>query len=186
MKKSKTGPKQHIKLRKRTEEFLNKTPQAIKKMSPMDVRNLVEDLQIHQIELEMHNDELRKALEELEKSRMKYFHLYDHVPIGYFTFDQNGLILEVNHTGTELLGVQRRYLMKSGFSRFIASDFQDVFHCHRKRVFETKTKQTCELKLVKKDGTLFHAQLESIPVQGDDGNFQIGTAITDITEGKRT
>lgn len=123
---------------------------------------------------------------ELEESRNRYYDLYDFAPIGYFTFDRNGLIREVNLTGTDQLGIERSHLMKRGFSLFVAPDFQDVFSFHYKRALKTRTKQTCELRLLKKDGTPFYAQLESIAVQDSEGNFsQLRTAITDITDRKR-
>lgn len=95
---------------------------------------------------------LREAQAGLERSRDRYLDLYDFAPVGYFTFDRKGLILEVNLRGADLLGVERRFIQKRLFSRFIAKEDQDVFYLHRKKVLETGTKQTCELKLLRKDG----------------------------------
>jgi len=173
-------------LRNRSEELLRGRAEDIQGIPGDDIQKLVHELQVYQIELEMQNEELRKAQVELEESRNRYYDLYDFAPIGYFTFDQKGLILEVNLAGADLLGVERRYLMKMASSRFVAPEDQALFSCHRNKVSESKARQTCKLKLVKRDGTPFYAQLESIAVQDTEGNFnQIRTAITDITDLKR-
>jgi PAS domain-containing protein len=88
--------------------------------SEEDTKRLVHELEVHQIELEMQNAELKRSQEELELSRNKYVELYDFAPVGYFTFDLSGLIRKVNLTGAKLLGVERRLLAKKPFSSFIA------------------------------------------------------------------
>ncbi len=123
---------------------------------------------------------------QLAEARDKYFDLYDFAPVGYFTLDKNALVVEANLTGANLLNVERRSLINSAFTRFIAPDFQDSFYFHRRRVVETATRQTCELKLLKNDGTEFYGLLESIAVPDAEGNFkQFRTTITDITERKQ-
>jgi PAS domain S-box-containing protein len=94
--------------------------------------------------------------------------------------------LEANLISADMLGVERSLLIGEPFSRFITSDTQDVFYFHRKKLFETKNMQTCELKLLKKDGPQFHAQLECILIKDTEGNItQTRTAISDISERKR-
>jgi PAS domain S-box-containing protein len=173
-------------LRARAEELLRARRDEIQDIPVDDIKELIHELQVHQIELEMQNEELRRTQIELEDSRNKYFDLFDLAPIGYLTLNQEGLIQEVNLTAADLLGVERRYLIGRGFSRFIAPDFQDVFYHHHKKAFETRTKQGCELKLFKKDGTSFHVQVESVAAQDAEGNFnQLRMSINDITERKR-
>ena len=190
MSTQKTGLKGRMKhktssLRKRAEEFLNKHPEAIKEIASVDVKKLVEDLHVHQIELEIQNEELRRAQLELEASRDKYSNLYDFAPVGYATVSEKGLILQANLSCAAMLGVERSSLIRKPFSRFITKDDQDVFYLHQKKLFETKAKQTCELKLVRKDRTQFHAQLESIVVKDTKGGIpQTRTTITDINERK--
>jgi PAS domain S-box-containing protein len=151
-----------------------------------DIQELIHELQVHQIELEMQNEELRRAQIELEDSRNKYFDLFDLAPIGYLVLNQEGLIQEVNLTAADLLGFDRRYLINRGFSQFIAPDFQDVFYLHRKKVFEVKTRQGCELKLFKKDGTSLDVQVESVATWDAEGNFnQLRISILDITDRKQ-
>jgi len=109
----------------------------------------------------MQNEELRMAQKELEESRDRYSDLYDFAPVGYFSFDKNGLILEVNLTGAKKLGVERNFLIKKPFSLFISLDSKDVFYLHLLQVFRTGVRKTCELKIVLKKGVEFDAQLES-------------------------
>ena len=155
-------------------------------MSAEDIEKLVHELQVHQIELEMQNDELRRAQEEIERSRSKYSDLYDFAPVGYFTFDQKGQILEVNLTGARLLGVERPLLIRKPFNLFVMPDFLEQFHSHRLKVFKSTSLETCELQLRKRDGTFFSAHMESIPVKDIEGDFtQIRSAVTDVTERHR-
>ncbi len=172
-------------LRKRAEKFLDKNPETIKEITSGDVKKLVEDLHIHQIELEIQNEELRQAQLELEASRDRYSHLYDFAPVGYFTLSEKGLIEEANLSCASMLGVERSSLIGKPFSRFICKDDQDVFYFHRKTLFEANAKQVCELRLVRKDRTQFHAQLESIVAKNPTGGIaQTQTTITDINERK--
>ncbi|MCX9011351.1 MAG: PAS domain S-box protein [Candidatus Methanoperedens sp.] len=127
-----------------------------------------------------------QPLQVLEESRSKYADLYDLAPISYFTFDKNGIILEVNLTGATKLGVERGFLIKKPFSFCIVPDSRDVFYSHLQQVFRTRTQQTCEIKLVGKGGIQFDAQLESLLVQDSEGkSSQCRTVIIDITGHKR-
>ena len=97
-------------LRKRAEELLRQKIADVKDISgplPEDVQKLVHELQVHQIELEMQNEDLRRAQLALEESRDRYLDLYDYAPVGYFTLDKNALILEANLSGAGLLGMER-------------------------------------------------------------------------------
>jgi PAS domain S-box-containing protein len=173
--------------RKRAEKALKDQTADLQKLSTEDVQHLVHELQVHQIELEMQNEELRRTQSELEDSRNRYSNLYDFAPIGYFTFDKNGLILEVNLTGANILSIERSFLIKKPFSLFIAFSSRNVFYLHLRKVFRTNTKQICEIKLVDKDKNQFDARLESLAVQDSKGNFsQCRTAIVDVTELKKT
>jgi two-component system cell cycle sensor histidine kinase/response regulator CckA len=130
--------------------------------------------------------ELRRTQSELEEARNRFSNLYDFAPSGYFTFDNNGLILEVNLTGANKLGIERSLLIKKPFSLYINFSGRDIFYLHLRNVFKTGTRQTCEIKLLDKNKNQFDAQLESLAVQDSKGNFsQCSTAIIDITERKR-
>ena len=184
MKGSKSKSSQHKELRKQAEEFLNKNRAAFKKAPYRDVRNLIEDLQIHQIELEMQNEELQKVRLELEESRDKYFDLYELAPVGYVVLDKKGYLLNANFSIIRQLGVEDKgHLIGKALPSFLAPKNRDVLYFHLKEVFETGARQTCELEFVKKDGTGFYAQLESIAVRDVAGIFsQCRTSLSDITE----
>ena len=103
---------------------------------------LVHELEVYQIELEQQNAELRRAQEELELSRNTYAELYDFAPVGYFTFNVRGLIREVNLTGAQLLGAERRKLTNKPFSGFIAdADGREVYSDHLKKVLQRQGMQ---------------------------------------------
>jgi PAS domain S-box-containing protein len=174
-------------LRKKAEKKLKKEDERVKKMSLLDVRDLVHELGTNQIELEMQNEELRRAQEELEASRSRYAELYDFAPVGYFTFDARGLIREVNLTGALQLGITGRLLVNTPFVGFIAEDEdRKIFYTHKKEVFTTEARQSCEIRLRKKGGTVFYAQLQSGAAQNIDNKAgYIRTAVIDITERKR-
>jgi PAS domain S-box-containing protein len=138
------------------------------------------------MELEIQNEELRRTQIELEESRNRYSNLYDFAPIGYFTFDKKGLIIEVNLTGASKLGIERSFLIKKPFSGYIAFGSSDVFYLHLREVFRTNTRQTCEIKLVDKNKNQFNVWLESLAVKDSGGNFsQCRTVIIDVTELKK-
>jgi len=172
-------------LRKRAETELREQTAEKQGMSLKDAQPVIHELQVHQIELEMQNEELRDAQIQLEESRNKYSDLYDFAPVGYYTFDNKGLILEVNLTGADLLGSEKSALMKQPFPRFIRREDQDVFYLHLQAVFETKSKRTCEINLKTKVKSEFIVQLLSIPIKDIDGNYsRTRTAMLDITERK--
>src|SRR5580700_9656509 len=115
-----------------------------------------------QIELEMQNEELRRTQQDLEASRERYFDLYDLAPVGYFTLNEQGLILEANLTAAKLFGVARGVLIKQPLSRFILPEDQDIHYRHRKALLETGTPQSWALRVLKKDATPFWVRIEAI------------------------
>jgi len=176
-------------LRRRAEEiFLEKTaalPENLEALSPKEIRWTLHELRVHQIELEMQNEELRRAQAELDAARARYFDLYDLAPVSYCTVSEQGLILEANLTAATLLGVARWALIKQPISRFILPEDQDIYYRHRKQLFETSEPQGCELRMVNKDGTTFWAWLEVTVAQDADGAFVCRVMLSDITERKR-
>jgi two-component system cell cycle sensor histidine kinase/response regulator CckA len=179
-------PKDKTTLKKQAQEFMSKNPAAIKNIPPMDIKQLIEDLQVHQIELEMQNEELRRLQQDLEKERDKYSDLYDFSPVSYFTIDEKGIILEANLTAAAMVGVARGFLIDRPFSDFIVWDDQDVFYRHRRKLYERKTRQTCELRIRAQQGPEFYTHLESIVVPEDKKNSNlIRTAVTDIQARKQ-
>ena len=116
-------------LRRRAQDFLAKQPDDSEKpdLSSEDVQRLIHELDTHQIELELQNEDLRRAQEELVKSQRRYADLYDFAPVAYFTLDEQAKILEVNLTAAEMLGVPRAQLLGRFFTDFIAPKTRKYF-----------------------------------------------------------
>ncbi|HEX3034140.1 MAG TPA: PAS domain S-box protein [Thermodesulfobacteriota bacterium] len=172
-------------LRKSAEELLTKKPNDLGEPST-DTLELIHELRVHQIELEMQNEELRQAQLELEESRNKYTDLYDFAPVGYFTLSEKGVIEEVNLTGLALLGIERKNLISRPFFPYIAREDQGVFYSYRERLLKSNSQQTCELRIARRDGTPFYAQLEGMALFDADGKFShFRVAMLDITARKQ-
>jgi PAS domain S-box-containing protein len=154
-------------------------------LSPEVARRALHELRVHQIELEMQNEELRRAQEELEVSRARYFDLYDLAPVAYFTLSEEGLILEANLTAAKLLGVTRGALVKQHLSRFVLREDQDIYYLHRKALWGTGAPQSWEMRVLKRDAAPFWVRVESTTAEGDDGASVSRAVISDITESKR-
>lgn len=114
-----------------------------------DTQRLVHELQVHQIELEMQNDELHQLRSELEAGLEQYTDLYDFAPVGYLTLDRDGTIRKVNLTGTRLLGVERARLVGRRFGIFVAEADRSVFNTFLKKVFANAAEEFCEVVLPK-------------------------------------
>jgi len=178
------------KLRRLAEEIVREkeahSPENQEPIPPEETRQMIHELRVHQIELEVQNEELRLAQAELAAARARYFDLYDLAPVGYCIISENGLIQEANLTIATLLGVDRSALVKRLFSRFIQKEDQDIYYRHIKPLFETGVPQVCELQLLKKDGTLFWVRLEATAAKDADGKPLCRAAVSDITERKRS
>ncbi len=161
------------------------TPEEIAKLSPEALQRALHELRVHQIELEMQNEELRTAQDQIEAERERYFDLYDRAPVGYCTLSEKGLILEANLTASTLLGTERRALLRQPITRFIDTEHQHLYYLLRKKLFETGEPQEFELRLVKPDGALYWAHLKATAAQADDCAPVCRVVISDITERKR-
>jgi len=183
MRNGKTGPLTKAELRRRAEGLMKSSEKATGPSdSEADLQKLLQELQIHQIELEMQNEELRRAQLELEASQTRYFDLYDLAPVGYFTLTEKGLILEANLTAATMLGMTRGALIKQPISRYILDEDQDIYYLHHKQLFETHEPKACELRMVKEDGTALWVHLQATVVQDVDGAKIGRVVIGDITE----
>jgi PAS domain S-box-containing protein len=171
--------------RKQAEARLKKRAVAPPRQSPQEIERLVHDLEVHQIELEMQNDELRAAQDGLEASRHQFADLYDFAPVGYVTFDDAGRILQINLTGAGQLGLERKWLINHPFDSYIVHQDRERFGAHLQAVFKTQVRQMCEIAVLRKVGndlTPFAMRLESIFVQTSEGQRQCRTVLTDIDE----
>jgi PAS domain S-box-containing protein len=187
-------------LRQRAEEKAVGMTENLEAMSLEEMRRMLHELHVHQIELEMQNDHLQRAHEEIDAARERYYALYDLAPIGYFTLSEHGLFLEANLAAFTMLGVNRGTLIKQRISGFILEDDHAIYYRYRNRLFETHSAlgqgsvqanprqtgepQGCELRMVKNDGSLFWAHLAAT-VRQDAGAAPVSFIVMrDITERK--
>lgn len=144
------------------------------------VGELLHELQVQQIELEMQNENLRQSQIALEESRDRYQDLYDFAPVAYLTLDELGMIVEINLTGAELLGMERKRLIRRRFDQFVASAENACWQLYFLNLFNSA--YCCELRLKRQDGTQFYARLDSRCINADAKTARI--MLTDITERK--
>lgn len=170
------------KLFAKAETFLKKKP--IKKIgtaNDMEKDRFYHILQIHQIELEMQNDELKKANNAVETAGKKYLDLYNFSTVGYFTINREGVIRNVNLSGSRLLDIDRLNLMNKNLRLFVSPDTLSVFDGFTGKVFGFDDKASCEVVLVKKTGERVYVYMEGI---APAGSSECSLNIIDITDRK--
>jgi len=175
-------------LRYIAEERLQEKKDKLKEI-PEDVESLIHELQVHQIELEMQNEELRHSRIELEKLHQKYYDLYNFAPVGYFTLDLSTRITDVNTTGADLLGFPKKNVFERYFRWYVTTDSKESFQNHFKKSFEEMEKQVFEVRLIKKNGIIFDAHIELQPYFEDkyhsyQSKTNLKMAVIDITKQK--
>jgi PAS domain S-box-containing protein len=161
------------------------SPDVIRDMAPQEVQLLFHELRVHQIELEMQNDELRRSREELNRVKAGYFDLYDLAPVGYCSLNESGLILQANLTAGSTLGNERGALVKQQFARFIVPEDMDRYYLMSRALHRGDTVQPIELRMVKHDGTQFWAQLAGNASKDDAGAIVLRLVLSDIDQRKR-
>ncbi len=154
-------------------------------MSPDEVQKLVHDLQIHQIELKIQNEELLASQTDLTQSLDRFNDLYDFAPIGYVTLDQAGTVVEANLTVATMLGVERQKLIGRKLTQFVASEGQDTLYHHQQAALDCEDRQSSDLLLRRNDGTTFFTRLETnCYLEPVSRTPHCRSAIIDITQQK--
>lgn len=146
---------------------------------------LLHELQIHQIELEMQNEQLRQTQLELEESRGRYLNLYDFAPIGYLSLSHEGLIDKINLTGAALLEVARNKLAHRRFDSFVVQEDRERWYRHFLDVLSHDTTLPCELELQRSNGLRFYARLDCLCLSQECKEAEVRIALTDISACKR-
>jgi hypothetical protein len=155
-------------LRKKAEEHMKKQQEKINKpVIEADVKKLLHELQVHQIELEMQNEELRQANETAEIALRKYTMLYDLAPLGYFTLDSDGSICDLNFTAADMLADRRFSLINSNFKLFVSDETKPAFNDFFSKVYSSHEKESCEVILGYDKTSLCHVYMEGI-VTGEE------------------
>ncbi len=171
-------------LRKLAEQKAAQSQKNTGALSSEEIQNLLHELRVHQIELEIQNDELRTSQAELETARTRYFDLYDLAPVGYFTLSEQGVILEVNLTAAVLLDTPVNSLKGRPFPQFIIPENRDIYHLKHRQLLKSGEMQSLDLRMLKKDGTAFWAHLLATAAQDTDSAPVCRVALSDITERK--
>src|ERR1700724_3175628 len=183
-----SNPSEAAELRRRAEARLSETQkgqrlQADSGRTAHDTQRLVQELQIHQIELEMQNEQLERARAGTEVALERYIDLYEFAPSGYFTLGRDGTIRQANLTGSKLLGVDRSRLVNCRFWLFVAEKPRPVLLACIARVFASHARDTCEAMLLREGKPPFYARIEARC--SDDGQ-ECRAVVVDITERKRS
>ena len=174
-------------LRRRAERFLSEgmSPNG-EPISLKDAQQLVTELQIHQIELEMQNDELRKMQAQLASERERYADLYNFAPMAYFIFDDRDIIIDLNLAAADLLGNDRKYLLDHPITPYITSDSLGVFITHREHAMRTGSPQHCELIVRPRDGAHINVHVQTVSLPSSDGeSHRWRSVMTNITDQKK-
>ena len=172
-------------LRRQAEELLQEkmmqSPEQLNTLSSEAQRELFHNLYVHQIELELQNEELRQAQLELNAAKAHFFDLYDLAPVGYLTVRKDGLINQANLAAATLLGLPRRALINKQLSFFIVNNDLDHYHSFHNQIFESNRSQTLDLRMLNNDGIQFWAHLEADTAQDAGGVNSLRIIITNIT-----
>ena len=152
-----------------------------------EAKGVLHELGVHQFELELQNEELRRAQLALDASRARYFDLYDLAPVGYVSIGEAGLILEANLRFSVLVGIPRAELIDHPLTRYICADDQDIFYRRKRKLFATGERQSCDLRMKRADGTTFWARIEATRASVEDGEAAYcRLTATDISEQRAT
>ena len=173
-------------LRQRAEGAVRSQPEltveSVDSLTATEALLTLHELRVYQIELEMQNEELRQTEVKLSASRARYFDLYDLAPVGYCTLNLASVIKETNFTTASLLGHTRHALTKHPISHFICKEDQGIYLKYRKDLVETDSSLSCELRMIKADGSKFWARLEGIIAKDIDEETVIRLVISDVTK----
>ncbi len=171
-------------LREEAERRFAEKEGSARNLSAVDALSLQHELGVHQIELELQNEDLRRTRDELEAAREKYFDLYDLAPVGYAVLNDVGLIQEANLTLASRLGVARTALIGRPLRRFLDPASQDLYLLHLRELFETAEPSSFEVGMVMEDGTPFQGRLDAVARDDSSGSRYGRVTLTDLTERK--
>ena len=162
----------------------------IPELANEQAKKLVHELQVHQIELELQNEELRRVMAELEESHKHFFSLFHQAPLGYLLLDDVGLICEVNETFCRIVGQHRSELVGSPFVECLEGPGRDVFLARYRAFFRNPTGKHLEVLMRRHQGSAFHGDLKGAVLSTGLGRQQANNlprlllAVTDVTERK--
>jgi len=183
---SRRSPEWYADLRRRAEELERSREIAGMGDASSDICGLVHDLHVSHLELEMQNEDLRRAYMELHALRDKYSDLYDFAPVSYLTLDQRGFVEEINFAGGGLLGLGKTEIIGKLLVTFVAPSDRDKFRQLHRTIMKSSEPRRCEVQCVRNDKTFVYAHIEALALRDKAGNFKGSRLIIhDVTERKR-
>jgi PAS domain S-box-containing protein len=172
-------------LRKRAEEKVTLGDKHFDDMPASEMSTLIHELQIHQVELEIQNEELRKSQAEIEKLRKAYQDLWEQSPTGYLVVDTAGRVSAINRAARRSFGRPENALLNERFITLVAPENQVSVHLMLERAAETGIAERQEIRILKPDGAVHICLLEVCSLGGAPGREQIQAVLTDISQQKR-
>ena len=172
------------KLREKAEKFVYEPNNNLDNLKSEEIKALFHELQVHQIELEMQNDELKRVYNELEVSKKHYLDLYDNAPVGYILINSDGIIIQTNLTALTLLKLNKKDMVNSKIQNYIYKNDQDIFYMLNKSIINEKKKYDCELRMLKSDGEDFWTNLQVTLAKDESEKPIYKVMIEDITQRK--
>ena len=174
-------------LRGRAEAIVEKKPDLLpgQHLTLEAANELAHELQVHQIELQMQNEELRESHAALDIMRARYFDLYDLAPIGYLTLSQHNIIQQANLTVANMLGLARGTLIKQPFTKLIFKADQDVFYLNHKHLIESANPQSFDLRIIQNSETPLWVNCVITLAHDYDGEPEIRVVVSDVTVRKQ-
>lgn len=169
-------------LREDAEKYLTRYPGGSPELDSKTPDEIIYELRVHQAELEIQNEELKRSQQDLEDARDRYLDLYDFAPVGYVTLTDKGLIAEINLTGAAMLRGDRRKLIHTRFRRYIAPDEHARWDRFLISILNGENRLSFSIRLNTINGTEFSARLEGTRIERGGGSYQIRIAISDNTE----
>src|SRR3989338_2676965 len=156
-------------------------PENLHALTPDQARKLLHELRVHQIELELQNEELRSAQERLRAAETRYLDLYEKAPVGYLTLDKNGIVLTANSTAEKLFAAERQPLVVLPENKFFLPEDRDIFYLHGRRLKKGEA-GSCEVRML--GAGPFWARLASTIGQQNGGEALWRVMVSDVSEAK--
>jgi PAS domain S-box-containing protein len=171
------------KLREAAEKAISYAQTNADELLGRDIDQVFQELQVYQVELEMQNDELYRANEQLEEERIRFSRIYNLAPVGYFILNRNGIIEDVNQTATTLLETDKASIISNRLYNFVSPSYSDQYYQFYQKMLSSETSQNCQLQLISSGGRQLYAHVEGIAIQASltqQTNYYV--AIIDISE----
>lgn len=170
-------------LRRKAAKVVRETGKETAFTGTPDLAALVEELRIHQVELELQNEELQEARSHAEELQGRYFRHFDLAPMGMIRLNDRGIVLEANILGAAMLGVERVRLHsgKIVFTAHVAHGSQGTFHTHLKNALASKKMESCEISLRTPAGTETYVRMQIVGSRGADDTTDLLVTLTDLT-----